>query len=133
MRNKGPGRQATTICKKEEGNIDRHWRVELKTTVTSGKKSIGLEDPQEDRRARICEASKRDVQHISQKEEMGLVERRGRLPPKQKKRSFTGKSRVMWEHRPLQVLQPQLLCERERERESTSERKNIWDEIHDPD
>jgi hypothetical protein len=25
------------------------------------------------------------------------------------------------------------LCERERERESTSERKNIWDEIHDPD
>jgi hypothetical protein len=49
--------------------------VELKTTITSGKKSIGLKDPQEDPRARICEASERDVQRVSRNKEMGLVER----------------------------------------------------------
>jgi hypothetical protein len=60
---------------KEEGNSDRHQRVELKTTITSGKKSIGIQEPQEDPRVRICEASRRDVQCISRNKDMCLVER----------------------------------------------------------
>jgi hypothetical protein len=74
MWKKGPGRQAAAIREKEEGNSDRHRRVELKTTITSGKKSMGLQDPKEDPTARICEASKRDVQRISRNKEMGLGE-----------------------------------------------------------
>jgi hypothetical protein len=75
MWNKGPGRQAAAVSEKEESNSDRHRRVEFKTTITSGKKSIGLQDTQEDPRARICEARKRDVHCISRNKEMGLVER----------------------------------------------------------
>jgi hypothetical protein len=44
------------------------------TAVTSGKRT-DLQDPQEDPRARICEASKRDVQWVSENGEMDLVER----------------------------------------------------------
>jgi hypothetical protein len=61
--------------KNEEGNNDRHGRVALKTTITSGKKSIGLQYPQEDPKARIFEASKRNAQRVSRNKEMGLVER----------------------------------------------------------
>jgi hypothetical protein len=49
--------------------------VELKTAITSGKKRIGLQDPQEDPRAGIREASKRDVQWVLGNKEMDLVER----------------------------------------------------------
>jgi hypothetical protein len=49
--------------------------VELKTPVTSGKRRTNLQDPQENPRAGIREASKRDIQRVSEKEEMDLVER----------------------------------------------------------
>jgi hypothetical protein len=47
----------------------------MKTAITSGKKKTGLQDPREDPRARIREANKRDVQRVSENEEMDLVER----------------------------------------------------------
>jgi hypothetical protein len=49
--------------------------LELKTTITSGKKNIGLKCPQEDPRAGIREESTRNVQRVSENEEMDLVER----------------------------------------------------------
>jgi hypothetical protein len=84
-RNKGSRQQAATIREKEEGNSDRHQRVELKTAITFGKRRTELKDPQEDSRAGIREASKRDVQQVSENEEMDLVERSA--PSKTKKRS----------------------------------------------
>jgi hypothetical protein len=50
-------------------------QVELKTAITSGKKRTTLQDPQVDPRARIRDASKWDVQRVSENEEMALVER----------------------------------------------------------
>jgi hypothetical protein len=64
------------------GNRDPHRRVELKTAITSGMKRADLQDSQEDPRAGIREASNRDVQRVSENEEMDLVEKR-------KKRSCT--------------------------------------------
>jgi hypothetical protein len=46
----------------------------LKAAITSGKKMTGLQGPQEDPRAGIREASKRNVQQVSGNKEMGLVE-----------------------------------------------------------
>jgi hypothetical protein len=57
--NKGYRRQAAAIPEKEEGNRDRHRRMELKTAITSGKRRTDLQDPQEDPRAGIREANKR--------------------------------------------------------------------------
>jgi hypothetical protein len=75
MWNKGLGRQAAAICEKEEGNSDRYRRVELKTTVTTWKKSIGLRASQEDPRAAVREESAQNVQRFSENKEMDLVER----------------------------------------------------------
>jgi hypothetical protein len=66
--------QAATIPEKEESNHDRHQRVELKTAVTSGKKRTSQQDPEEDPKAGIHEASKRDVWWVSENEELDLVE-----------------------------------------------------------
>jgi hypothetical protein len=60
--NKGSRRQAAAIPEKEEGNRVRHLRAGLKTTIISGKKRTGLQDPEKDLRAGIREASKRNVQ-----------------------------------------------------------------------
>jgi hypothetical protein len=62
--------------------------VELKTAITSGKKSTGLLDPQEDPRVGIREASKWDVQQVSENEEMDLLERLA--PMKMKKEIMFG-------------------------------------------
>jgi hypothetical protein len=75
--------QAAAIPEKEEGNHDRHQKVELKSAVTSGKKRTGLQDLQEDHRTGIREASKWDVQQVSQNEEMDVVE--GSIPFKVEK------------------------------------------------
>jgi hypothetical protein len=75
--NKGSRRQAAAIHEKEEGNRDRHQRVELKTAITSGKRRTDLQDPQEDPRVGIHEASKWAVKRVSENEEMNLVERLG--------------------------------------------------------
>jgi hypothetical protein len=63
------------IREKEEGNCDRHQRVELKTAITFGKRRTNLQDAQEDPRAGICEAGKWDVQRVLENGEMDLVER----------------------------------------------------------
>jgi hypothetical protein len=48
--------------------------VELRTAVTSGKKRTDIKYPQEDPRARIREASKRNVQRAAKGEKPELVE-----------------------------------------------------------
>jgi hypothetical protein len=60
-------RQVIAIPEEEEGNHDLHWRPELRTAVASGRRRTDLQDPQEDPRAGIREASKRDVQRFTRK------------------------------------------------------------------
>jgi hypothetical protein len=48
--------------------------VELRTAITSGKRRANLQDPQEDPRVRIREASKRDAQQVVESEKPDLVE-----------------------------------------------------------
>jgi hypothetical protein len=64
--------------------------VELKTAITSGEKRTSLQDPQEDPRAGICEGSKRDLQWVSENEEMDLVER---VTPNERKKRVHAQSR----------------------------------------
>jgi hypothetical protein len=74
--------------RKKRGNSDRHRRVELKTVITSEKKWTGLQDPQEDPRAGIREESTRDVQRVSENEEMDLV--KGSAPSETRKEIIHG-------------------------------------------
>jgi hypothetical protein len=48
--------------------------VELGTAITSGKKRTNLQDPQDDPGTGIGEASERDVQRVTNKETLDLVE-----------------------------------------------------------
>jgi hypothetical protein len=73
-RNKGPKRQTAAVREKVEGKRDRHRRVELKTGITSWKKSSGLQVPQEDPRAGVREET-RNAQQVTGNKEMDLVER----------------------------------------------------------
>jgi hypothetical protein len=57
--------------------------MELKTAITSGKRRTELQDPQEDPRAGIREASKRDVLRVTKNDGSDIVE--GSTPPKRKK------------------------------------------------
>jgi hypothetical protein len=42
MGNRGSRWQEATIPEEEEGNCDQHWRVELRTAITSGKRRTYL-------------------------------------------------------------------------------------------
>jgi hypothetical protein len=66
--------QAAAISKKEEGNRGGHRKVELKTAVTSGKRKIDLQDPQDSPRAGIHEASKRVAQAVTKNDGPDIVE-----------------------------------------------------------
>jgi hypothetical protein len=48
--------------------------VELGVAITFGKKRIGLQHPQEDPGTRIHEASKSDVQRVTKKQTLDLME-----------------------------------------------------------
>jgi hypothetical protein len=48
--------------------------MELGTAITSGKKRTNLQDPQEDPGAAIREASRRNVQWVTKKQTLDLVE-----------------------------------------------------------
>jgi hypothetical protein len=115
--NKGSRWQVATICEKEEGNFDQHWRVEPKTVIISGKKSTGLQDAQEDPRAGIREASTWDDQQVSENEELDVVERSA--PSKTKKEIMHGvrAGHVGAPATPGVIAPPGWKRERERERE----------------
>jgi hypothetical protein len=66
------------------GNCNRHRRAELKTAINSGRRRTDLQDPQEDPRAEIHEASKEDVQRVTKNDGPDIVE--GLTPSKWKKK-----------------------------------------------
>jgi hypothetical protein len=63
--NKESRRQATAIPEKEKYNHNRHRRVELGTAITSGRRT-NVQDPQDNLGVGIREASKRDVQQVTE-------------------------------------------------------------------
>jgi hypothetical protein len=72
--NKGSRWRAAILPEEEEGNCNRHRRVELSAASNSGKRSTHLQDPQEDPRTGIREASQRDVQRVVKNDGPGIVE-----------------------------------------------------------
>jgi hypothetical protein len=72
--NKGSRWQAAAIPEEEEGNHDWHRRVELKTAITSGEGRNNLQDPQQEPRAGIHEASKLDIQWVTKNDGPDIVE-----------------------------------------------------------
>jgi hypothetical protein len=60
---------------KKGPNHNRHWRVELGTAVTPGKRRTNLQDPQDDPGAGILKESTRDVHRVATNEELDTVDR----------------------------------------------------------
>jgi hypothetical protein len=80
--------QPLALREEEEGNGDRHRRVELRTAITSGKRRTKLQDPQKGFRFGIREVSKRNVQRVAEGEKPEPVERSA--PPKTEKETAYG-------------------------------------------
>jgi hypothetical protein len=97
--------------------IDRQsaWRLKLRIAITSGKKRIDLQDRQEDRRAGIREARKRDVQRVTKDNGPDIV--KGSTPSETEKETASRAGAGIVEAPP-----PPLERERERERE----REKLW-------
>jgi hypothetical protein len=59
---------------KKGPNHKRHWRVELGTAVTLGKRRTNLQDPPDDTGAGILKESTRDVHWVATNEGLDTVE-----------------------------------------------------------
>jgi hypothetical protein len=91
--------------------------MELKTAITSGKMKTDLQDPQEDTRGRIREASKRDVQRVTKYDGWNIVERSTPSETEKETADRAGAGNV----------EASTSAARERERERNGEREKTLD------